>query len=393
MFGLLQRKKTDWTTVRALMTDASLAPEQQGAPEGPYAFPGGVLLVSVGGEAVFYEAFGSRSIDPNVTKLTEGMVFDVASLTKPIVTATLVMRLIDDGLLGLDKKVTEILPDFTGRGKELITIRSILKHMAGFPATMPYYEAVREAEGNTKRSLMWTDEARSIVYDEINRSKLEYLPGSRSVYSDVGFIVLGRVIETIYDSTLEKIAHREIFQPLRMKSSGLVNLAELQAAKLEQNFTEIVPTAYCPWRRKMLCGEVHDDNAWCMGGVAGHAGLFSNADDINRFIVELLEVRNGRSDFVSKQLLSQFWTRGENDSWALGWDTPSINDSSAGEHFSRDAVGHLAFTGCSIWIDPARQLAVTLLTNRIHPSTENQLIRTFRPIIHDAVMEALGFTE
>ena len=373
------------------MTDASIDAESKGLPDSPHAFPGGVLLISLGGEAVFYEAFGSRSIDPSVTKLTENMVFDVASLTKPIVVSTLVMKLIDEGRLGLEKKVSEILTDFTGRGKDLITVRSILQHAAGFPATMPYYEAVREIEGTSKRSLMWSEEARAIIFDEINRSKLEYLPGSKSIYSDVGFIVLGRMIETIYEESLDAIAHREIFQPLRMKSSGFVNLAALQQAKLEQNFSEIVPTAYCPWRRQMLCGEVHDDNAWSMGGVAGHAGLFSNADDINRFIVELLEVRAGRSDFVSKEILSEFWSRGDSDSWALGWDTPSVNDSSAGEHFSRDAVGHLAFTGCSIWIDPARGLAVTLLTNRIHPSTDNQLIRTFRPIIHDAVMEALGF--
>jgi CubicO group peptidase (beta-lactamase class C family) len=391
MFGLLQREKADWTTVRALMTDASIEAVEQPDLSSPYAFPGGVLLVSIGGEAVFFEAFGSRSVDPNVTKLTEGMVFDVASLTKPIVTATLVMKLIDAGRLGLDKKVSEILPNFTGRGKELITVRSILKHMSGFPATMPYYEAVREAEANEKRPLMWTPEASAIVFDEINRSRLEYLPGSKSLYSDIGFIVLGKLIETIYGESLDKIAHREIFQPLRMRSSGFVNLSELAASKLEQNFKQIVPTAYCPWRRRIMCGEVHDDNAWCMGGVAGHAGLFSTADDINRFAVELLDVHTGSSTFVSRQLLSQFWAKTGDETWVLGWDTPSPKDSSAGKYFPRDAIGHLAFTGCSIWIDPARQLVVTLLSNRIHPSTDNQLIRTFRPILHDAVIEALGF--
>lgn len=392
MFGPSKKGKPDWTTVRALLSDASIEPTQHPDLDSPHAFPGAVLLVSLSGEAVFFEAFGARSVDPNVTKLTEGMVFDVASLTKPVVTVTLIMMLIESGRLTLDRKITELLPDFTGRGKELITVRSILTHIAGFPATMPYYEAVREAEAIEKRELMWSRAARDIVFDEINRSKLEYLPGSKTLYSDIGFMVLGRLIESIYGETLDKIAHRQIFQPLRMKSSGFVNLAELRAANLEQNFKEIVPTAYCPWRRRVMCGEVHDDNAWCLGGVAGHAGLFSTADDINRFAAELLDVRAGRSDFLHRQLLNQFWTKNGEEGWALGWDTPSLKESSAGEYFSRDAVGHLAFTGCSLWIDPSRELVVTLLSNRIHPSTDNQLIRTFRPILHDAVMEALGFT-
>jgi CubicO group peptidase (beta-lactamase class C family) len=158
----------------------------------------------------------------------------------------------------------------------------------------------------------------------------------------------------------------------------------------------IAPTAECPWRERILCGEVHDDNAWAMGGVAGHAGLFSTARDVHAFATEMIDCYHGRGGLVSQDTVRKFWTLDnsiEGSSWALGWDTPSPEHSSSGRYFSRNSVGHLGFTGCSLWIDPDRELDVVLLSNRVHPNPENNLIREFRPLIHDLVMETLGLAE
>ncbi|MBP9839132.1 MAG: serine hydrolase, partial [Proteobacteria bacterium] len=140
--------------------------------------------------------------------------------------------------------------------------------------------------------------------------------------------------------------------------------------------------------------EVHDDNAWAMGGIAAHSGIFSNALDLHQFAFEMIECYHGRGGLINKEVMKLFWTPALVDpesTWALGWDTPSKVGSSAGKYFSKSTVGHLGFTGCSMWIDPEKELAVILLTNRVHPSVDNLLIREFRPIVHNLVMQALGY--
>ena len=157
----------------------------------------------------------------------------------------------------------------------------------------------------------------------------------------------------------------------------------------------IAPTAECQWRGQILSGEVHDDNAWVMGGVAGHAGVFSTAEDVNLFATEMINCYHGRGNLVDRDVIREFWTRAgvdQKSSWALGWDTPSEQKSSSGQYFSENAVGHLGYTGCSLWIDHERELSVVLLSNRIHPTPDNGSIREFRPKIHDLVMETLGYS-
>lgn len=360
-----------------------------------HVFPGAVLLVGQGGEIVFQKGVGCRSLVPEITPLRQEMVFDVASLTKPIVATTLIMQLVDRGLLNLNRRVANLIPSFGTHGKERITVRQLLSHSAGFPATLPYYKLVAKADSSDRAGIMTSRGAVEMVYNEICRSKPEQPAGKSAKYSDVGFILLGNIIEVLNGGVqLDRIAIREIFQPLSLHSMGYIDLSKLRRRGLAPVTEIIVPTAECPWRGRLLCGEVHDDNAWAIGGIAGHAGLFSSAADIHGFASEMIRCFHGDGRLINRDVVREFWAiDGEvaGSSWGLGWDTPTAGSSSSGRYLSANSVGHLGFTGCSLWIDPDRELDIVLLSNRIHPSVENQRIKEFRPLIHDLVMKALGY--
>jgi CubicO group peptidase (beta-lactamase class C family) len=207
-------------------------------------------------------------------------------------------------------------------------------------------------------------------------------------YSDVGFILLGELVEMLSGTPFDEFCHREVFAALQLADLRFLNLMRPQPNEVSYASTE-----HCPWRGRILTGEVHDENAWMMGGVAGHAGLFGTAHQVWQFAQRLLDGLHGRAWLVSTATLRTFTTRQglpEGSTWALGWDTPTPGKSSAGRHFAPTAIGHLGYTGTSLWIDPEQQVIVVLLTNRVHPSRQRQGIRAFRPRIHDAVMQALG---
>ncbi len=391
----------DWTKVDSAMASACVPVGQSHISDSLFAknkpaFPGAVLLVGIGGEVVYKKAFGSRSLLPQVTALHEDMVFDVASLTKVIVTTTLAMMMVEEDQLDLDWRISRIFQTFATHGKEQMTVRHLLCHMSGYPATAPFYKVIAKADSNARTGVMTSRGAVEIIHNEIFRAKLDNLPGRVTKYSDIGFILLGHAIEHLSGSTLERLANRVVFGPLDMKSSGFIDLPLLKRKGIEPDLDKIVPTARCPWRGRILLGEVHDDNAWAMGGIAPHAGVFSTADDVHKFANEMIRCWKGEDGLIKQSTIRKFWTKAglePSSSWALGWDTPSDSGSSAGKFFSKSSVGHLAFSGCSLWIDPERELDVVLLSNRIHPTPENVSIRDFRPLIHDLVMEALGFSD
>ena len=214
-------------------------------------------------------------------------------------------------------------------------------------------------------------------------------------YSDIGFILLGRAIELILGGvSLDKLVATRILRPLGLKSMGYIDLSRVRRGGIAPVCDAIVPTLDCPWRGRVLCGEVHDDNAWAMGGVAAHAGLFSNAMDVHTFATHMVDCWHGRGSLVSRDTVRKFWTVDgtvKDSTWALGWDTPTPGKSSSGRFFSAHSVGHFGYTGCSLWIDAEREVDVVLLSNRIHTSRDNAALKKFRPVIHDLVMEALGF--
>jgi serine-type D-Ala-D-Ala carboxypeptidase len=357
------------------------------------AFPGAVVLVSRAGETVYHKAFGSRSLIPEQSPMSTSIVFDLSSLTKPLATTTALMLLLREGRLRLDDRVTRFLPNFGVNGKSAMTLRDLLAHCAGFGAHRTFFRDVARAEQSGRSNFMASHGAKDWVYEQIGRERVEYQAVTKSVYSDLGFIVLGQIIELLSQTSLDRYCQERIFRPLGLRSTAFIDLAQLRLRKLSPVSTMIAPTEKCPWRGRVLCGEVHDDNCYAMGGVAGHAGLFSTAADVDVMANVLHACYRDEDDFVPATLLRAFWTRDgrvTGSTWGLGWDTPSTAGySSAGSRMSRDAVGHLGFTGTSIWIDPSRHAHIIFLTNRVHPTRNNEQIRDVRPRVHDAALEAL----
>ena len=347
------------------------------------AFPGcafGVLADSEwGGPVTHLGALGRFTYDPASPEVTAETRFDVASLTKVVGTTPAAMLLVERGRMDLETPLYEILPEFlAGRAARdparKVTLRHLLAHNSGLPG---YVELFRIA--STPESLMRACLA----------LPLEAEPGKRAEYSDPGFILLGRALEKLAGEPLDAWLRREEFAPLGMTATEFCPAPDRRSS--------IPPTEQDTWfRHRLIQGEVQDESAWVLGGVAGHAGLFSTVGDLLRFSGAILAGRGGNAlagvrPLFDPATLNRFTKRQEpaGNEHALGWDTPSSQDSSAGRHFSRHSVGHLAFSGCSLWIDLDAAIAVVLLTNRTWPDRKNQKIRKMRPAFHDAVREAL----
>lgn len=339
-------------------------------------FPGGVLLVSKKGETLFFNAYGVAHLSSRVP-VTSETIFDLASLTKPLATTLALMRLIQHNKIELQDSLGRILPEFKHTEKAGIKLKNLLYHDSGLPDYRPYYKALAGIDPDSRRGTL-----RKLLVQEplIN-------PIGKSVcYSDLGFMILAWVIEHITNQRLDHFVTDEIYQPLGLKDLFFVsdNLVESRGP--------FAATENCPWRNKIIEGQVHDENAYVVGGIEGHAGLFGTADNVHRLLAELLSVYHGerKSKIFRKNLLQQFFKRLPGTDKAVGFDAPSLSDSSCGHGFSQASVGHLGFTGTSFWMDLERSVIVILLTNRVHPSRENEDIKKFRPQIHDAVMDTFG---
>jgi CubicO group peptidase (beta-lactamase class C family) len=355
-------------------------------------FPGVVVLVNAGGRVAFLRAAGRRSLEEGDTSpMREDTIFDVASLTKPLATATAMMVCVRERRIGLEDRVTRFFHNFGVHGKTHVTFRHLLAHTSGLPGWRPYYRDIVKVEREGRINFTASRGAKEWVYEAIQREKPEAPAGARTLYSDLGFMLLGAAIEQVSGLTLDRYCHEKIFKPMGLRSTSFVDLSVLRTRKLEPIAEMIAPTERCPWRKRVLCGEVHDDNAYAMGGVAGHAGLFSCARDLDRMATTLRESCLGQNVFLPSSIVSEFWRRDDpigSSTWALGWDTPSLKNSTAGSELSRNAVGHVGFTGTSLWIDLDRNLHVIVLSNRVHPTRDNDLIREFRPLIHDLCVRA-----
>jgi beta-glucosidase-like glycosyl hydrolase/CubicO group peptidase (beta-lactamase class C family) len=340
------------------------------------AFPGGVLAVGWNNELAVHP-FGKLSSDGKSPAVRADTIYDVASLTKPIVTTTAIMSLVQRGDLELDAPVVRFLPEWAKAAKSdpnpawraKITVRMLLLHDSGLPAHRDFF---KDAKG------------REAVLAQVMAEPLVHEPGTQVDYSDIGFILLGEIVERLTGESLDETA-RDIFAPLRMTDS-LFNPPKSLRSRIAPTENDTV------YRKRLLQGEVDDENAWVMGGVAGHAGLFSTAGDIAAFSQMLLNGGiYGHSRMLRRSTIQQFTFRHTigDSARALGWDVP-VQPSSSGEYFSGKSFGHLGFTGTSLWIDPERNLFVILLTNRVNPTRANEKIRQVRPALHDAVFQALG---
>jgi CubicO group peptidase (beta-lactamase class C family) len=355
-------------------------------------FPGAVLLVGKNGDVVYEQAFGQRSLLPHKSPMRLDTIFDLASLTKPMATTVALMLLVRERKLRLDDQVTRVIPMYGVFGKSVTTFRHLLNHSAGLPAWKAFFEEIVKSEKSGRINFVASRAAKNYVYELIHREKAMSPPGSLSVYSDLGFIILGEAVEVLTGNTFDRFCQDRIFKPLGLRSTGFVDLSQLRTRRLQPVEEVIAPTENCPWRKKILCGEVHDDNAYAMGGVAGHAGLFSSARDIHAFLFRMSQCLQGKDNFLPQAVVQEFLTRDpslKDSTFALGWDTPSPGMSTSGSFFSPRSVGHLGFTGCSIWWDLEKNCHVVLLTNRIHPTRRYEKIKEFRPHIHDRIMKVL----
>ncbi|MBI1909779.1 MAG: serine hydrolase [Deltaproteobacteria bacterium] len=360
------------------MTTAIEEKIQQAIGQG--VFPGAQCLVASGEEVLFESSQGRTSSERGAAEVTPATFFDVASLTKPIVTTSALLLLMHREKIRLDARVVDFLPDFDEGGKNKITLRHLLKHTSGLAAWRPYFEEMRRSQPE----IVGTSAARGWVLSRICQEELEIPTGYRRLYSDLGFMLLGELVERISGIRLDRFFANEVCQPLGLRGSFFNPLGD-QAPEAEG--AVFAATEDCPWREKVLVGEVDDDNAYAMGGVAGHAGLFQTARDCHLFVGALLKALRGEGSFFSPDLLMDLI--GPRHKIKGGWDTPSPENSQAGRYFSPQSIGHLGFTGCSLWIDLGQNFHIILFTNRIHPSRNNEKIKEWRPLFHDIAYETI----
>jgi CubicO group peptidase (beta-lactamase class C family) len=340
-----------------------------------HAFPACSLAVVLRGELVAHKALGHFTYDPASPEVSLASIFDLASLTKVVATTATAMILYERGLLDLEAPVTAIVPEFGGpfaaedTRRHEVTLRMLLTHSSGLPA----YE-----------KLFLRATSHEDLLEAAFTTQLTADPGARAEYSDIGFIILGIALERLADEALDVFCQREIFGPLGMTHT---TFNPTQALK-----DSIPPTADdCSFRHRIIQGEVQDENASVLDGVAGHAGLFSTAEDLAIFAHAMLNAGHPILRASTVELFSRRESATPGTSRALGWDTPSA-PSQSGKYFSPRSFGHLGYTGTSLWIDRERQLSIALLTNRTWPDCQNQAIKQVRPAVHDSVMEALGNT-
>jgi beta-N-acetylhexosaminidase len=341
------------------------------------AFPGATLAIGFRGK-VSYHAFGHLSYEPNSPAVRLDTMYDLASLTKVVVTTTLVEKLVEGDFaspLDLDAPIERYLPEWTSgpqpEWRHKVTVRHLMTHTSGLP---PFKEYWRTSTGKADTLHM------------IFAEPLEYEPGTKMVYSDLGIILMAEIICRLTGKPLDELANEYIFQPLGMKNSMYNPPKNL--------WPTIAPTEVDNhWRHRLIQGEVHDENAYAIGGVSGHAGVFSTAPDLAAFCQMLLNGGVYAHQRVLKRATIAEFTAPQplaDNTRTLGWVVPT-EGSSSGHYFSVHSYGHTGFTGTTIWIDPDRQLFVVLLTNRVNPTRENHKIAEVRPAVHDAIMKALGF--
>jgi len=381
-------------------------------------FPGGATAVFLEGKLVHLSATGDAQLVPERDPLKADAHFDLASLTKVLATTAAAVMLVGRDQLGLDEPVVRYWPEFGRGGKKAVTIRHLLAHSSGLPAFKPYFlEVLKDAgaaqlfreESGFRTRMTACRRGRAMVLDSVRAEALERTPGTQAVYSDLGFIALGKVLETIGGQRIDQLVSHDVHPPLGLKSLAFRPLDE-HAREVAQ----LVATGVCrprepaPGQEAILPapdpaqaphvhpGEVDDDNAFAMGGVSGHAGLFGPARDVAAFGNAILEELDGAARLASKEVWVSFCRRDTTPGTtrALGFDTAAGEGAAAGALMAASqTIGHNGFTGTSLWIDLSRKLSIALLTNRTHPTRANLRIRAFRPAFHDAVVEALDLVQ
>lgn len=338
-------------------------------------FPGGVLLCARAEEILFHEAFGMADLTDQ-QPMGKDSIFDLASLTKPLATTLAMANLVKEGRVSLETCLGDVIKNLAPTPKAGLTMDMLLRHTSGLPAHREFFRFIVKAVGQEIH-------ARQLLRQLIVSEPLEAEPGHQQVYSDLGYMFLSWVIETLSGQRLDRFVQEKIYAPLGIQDLFFI---DLETGGEVSVLDRLVSTQNCPWRKKTLTGEVDDDNAWAVGGIEGHAGLFGDALSVHLICCEILNALGHKQTLLLDPfVLEAFVQKKQGQILVAGFDTPSKFGSSSGRFFSQASVGHLGFTGTSFWLDPVSGLIVILLTNRVHPSRANQKIKKFRPQIHDLI--------
>jgi CubicO group peptidase (beta-lactamase class C family) len=338
-------------------------------------FPGAVLLVSQNRKIAWHRAYGVTDLE-TTRRATPATYYDLASLTKALATAPAVLKLISQGAFGLESRLADAYPDFAHTDKSAITVKHLLYHTSGLPDWKPYYRSLADLPPAERKAGLVACLAREPLVHRI---------GEKCRYSDLGFMILQLLVECHARQGLDRFVSESLYRPLGVRE---LVFAPIGAPRPKW---DVAATEKCPWRNRILSGEVHDENAYAMGGVAGQSGLFGTAAAVHRLLTALVDMSTGLAEdqLLPAELLQQAFARCPVCRRGLGFDCPDRSGSSSGSRFSPESVGHLGFTGTSFWVDLQRRIVVILLTNRIHPSRSNEAIKPFRPLLHDTIMSAL----
>ncbi|NOZ85817.1 MAG: serine hydrolase [Deltaproteobacteria bacterium] len=342
-------------------------------------FPGGTLVLGDSKQILMSKGFGRLDYEPSSpVPNPDTTLYDLASLTKPLVTAALTCIMVSKKILDLDSSLSQYFPDTNGKSIGRLKIRQLLDHTSGLPSWRPFFRRLI-LNGLPVPSA----ESRKALLEMVLSEPLENEPGEKYVYSDLDFIILGRLLEVLEGSPLDVLAQKHLFKPLDIDGAMFFNL--LKQSRPQAQGRDVAPTEKCSWRNRVLRGEVHDENAWAAGGVEGHAGLFGTAMSVlrlSRIWLEGLEDK-GLLSACSKKFVQT--PSGK----LLGWDRPSEQDSRAGSiPGTQSAFGHLGFTGTSVWISRETKMIAVLLTNRVHPDRKDRGMAKARIEIHNALWKA-----
>jgi len=331
------------------------------------AFPSAVVETGTATGVSWRQAFGRLTYEDDAPATAENTIYDLASLTKVLAATPRAMQAIEAGALSLDDRVATFLPDWRGPDRDAVTIADLLEHASGLTAYLPFF---RDHHG------------RAEFQRAICTLPLEYAPRSQSIYSDLGFILLGFILEDVGFP----LDAGPIF---RLKAEATTSSCSFRLQPEDRE--RCAPTELDLWRGRLLQGEVHDENAWALGGIAGHAGMFGTAEAVGAFARGVLKGMSGESTFAGPETFARFARKSSvpGSSRALGWDT-MLPTSSCGTRMSPRAIGHTGFSGTSLWIDPELDLYVVLLTNRVHPARDNNAIQPVRRALHDAIVTAVS---
>jgi len=337
-------------------------------------FPGANLIFSLNGNILYNSSFGLADLD-NKKQITQDTIFDLASLTKPIATTIAIMYLVQKKALKLDQNIRKFIPKCAGTDLENILIQHLLCHCSGLKAWTPFYKKIYKYDKKERKNKF-----RQLLLKE----ELINPPGFKTLYSDIGFMFLEWIIEIIVEKPMDQFIQKEIYEKLGLYNLFFIDLFSNQKTK-KYSFAS---TEKCPYRNKTLTGEVHDDNAYSIGGICGHAGLFGDIKSVHEILLYLLRVYHKKDTIklLDSEIVQLFLSQTKCLNRTYGFDVPEETNSSSGKLFSKNTAGHLGFTGTSFWMDLDRSIIVVLLTNRVHPSRNNNKIKVFRPLIHDAIM-------